>query len=76
MNLYVLIGMGVAGFVIAGLVVWHSKWLFGLGEDKGEVDQRLRDVEGAIEVEREMNETMLERRDTSATRKRLQDGTY
>jgi hypothetical protein len=33
-------------------------------------------VEGAIEVEREMNETMLERRDTSATRKRLQDGTY
>jgi hypothetical protein len=76
MNLYVLIGMGVAGFVIAGLVVWHSKWLFGLGEDKGEVDQRLRDVEGAIEVEREMAEIMLERRDTSATRKRLQDGTY
>jgi hypothetical protein len=76
MNMYVIIGMGVAGFVIAGLVVWHSKWLFGLGEDKGEVDQRLRDVEGAIEVEREMNETMLERRDTSATRKRLQDGTY
>jgi hypothetical protein len=76
MNLYVLIGMGVAGFVIAGLVVWHSKWLFGLGEDKGEVDQRLRDVEGAIEVEREMNEIMLERPDTSATRKKLQDGTY
>jgi hypothetical protein len=76
MNIYWLVGMGVAGFVIAGLVVWHSKWLFGLGEDKGEVDQRLRDVEGAIEVEREMNEIMLERPDTSATRKKLQDGTY
>lgn len=76
MNLYILIGMGVAGFVIAGLVIWHSKWLFGLGEDKGEVDQRLRDVEGAIEVEREMNEIMLERPDTSATRKKLQDGTF
>jgi hypothetical protein len=76
MNIYLLVGMLVAGFVIAGLVVWHSKWLFGLGEDKGEVDQRLRDVEGAIEVEREMNEIMLERPDTSATRKKLQDGTY
>jgi hypothetical protein len=76
MNIYWLVGIAVAGFVIAGLVVWHSKWLFGLGEDKGEVDQRLRDVEGAIEVEREMNEIMLERPDTSATRKKLQDGTY
>jgi hypothetical protein len=76
MNLYVLIGMGVAGFVIAGLVVWHSKWLFGLGADKGEVDQRLRDVEGAIEVEREMAEITGERRDTTDTRKRLNDASY
>jgi hypothetical protein len=76
MNLYIIIGIGVVVAGLVGLAIWHSKWLFGLGQDKGEIDQRLRESEGAREAEQDMNSVMVERRDTSDTRKRLQDGDF
>jgi hypothetical protein len=46
------------------------------GKRAGAADQRMRDIEGAIEVEQEMDKIMVERRDTTDTRKRLDDGTF
>jgi hypothetical protein len=76
MNIYIIAGIALVVAGAVGFVIWHSKWLFGLGEDKGEVDQRLRNAEGAVEAERDMAEIMVERRDTTETRKRLDDGTF
>jgi hypothetical protein len=82
-NLYILIGLGIAGAVAFGLVVWNQKWLFKLGWNKGAVDQKLVNAEGDVkaeeearELERDISETMVQRPDTSDTRKKLQDGDF
>lgn len=83
MNLYIIAGLCILGAVVTGLYIWRSKWLFGKAKQLGEAQQRATEadastkaVEDAQEAEREIANIMVERRDTSATRKKLQNGEF
>ncbi len=71
---YAIIAAAAAG--LFGLLYMLYRFVYRTGTAKGQVDQRLRDAEGAVEAQREINEIMVERRDTTDTRKRLQDASF
>jgi uncharacterized protein YgfB (UPF0149 family) len=76
MNIYIIAGIALVVAGAVGFVIWHSKWLFGLGEKQGTADQRFRDVEGAIKAEQEMAEIVTRDRDREETKKALRDGEF
>lgn len=83
MNIYYLVAIVVGAAALVGIYIWRSKWLWGKAAQLGEAQERAEQAEGASdavsianETERAIAEIMVKRPDTSATRKKLQDGSY
>lgn len=72
--IYAIIGaVGLALFAGAYLLV---RAFYKSGKALGASNQKLDNTDGAREAEQEMGEVITERRETSTTKERLDDGTF
>ncbi len=64
---------GGAGVLVVGFLIWLA---FRAAKQQGAAEERAESEAAAREVEQEMGQVVAERRETSETKKRLDDGTF